>query len=234
MVDGKYVFVQGPGNLVKMDSTIYTETNIQTIKIWDPDSANSYLDRYSMNEFGIRATRSITNSENLYEYYVEAFDFDNGLIWEQMLGTNCDRYLRPLLLFASDGTTFVFWSAPGEKEDHRDVFVNVIDLAGNWGFLQTTSAPDRNLVPLPNQTVAYVWPNPTNGLAKFHWNGSGEGRYTLYDILGRQVLVGSVEGGTVRTLNMNGFASGIYLLRITSTSEPLVKTGSFTQVVLVK
>ena len=59
-----------------------------------------------------------------------------------------------------------------------------------------------------------VYPNPTGELLQIDWENvpSGERRVTLYDLTGRPVLINE----NVNRLNLERFASGVYLIKIES------------------
>jgi len=65
-----------------------------------------------------------------------------------------------------------------------------------------------------------IYPNPTDGLVSIvlHNEDNGSVAYTLYDSKGQVVLEQKNEPNTLFTIDLRGFADGVYILKSTSTS----------------
>jgi len=196
----------------------------------------TYIWLVSMGQYGIRFSihQSPMQTGTINENVIIAQDTSCQEIWRSYISQDSTHAFRTLPWLAPDGTTFIFWSASGLKDGKRDIFANTVDLAGNWGHLQTASTAERTIIPLPTQITLNTWPNPTNGMVQFTWSGKGQGRFVLFDLLGRQLLQGEIAGSTVRLLDMKDLSSGTYVLRV----MPLYRLSGMTtqtrRIVLVK
>jgi len=63
-----------------------------------------------------------------------------------------------------------------------------------------------------------IYPNPTNGLVNISFSEAASNvDIEVYDLLGKQVHhqnMGNITKGSIQTINLNGFADGIYNMRI--------------------
>lgn len=63
-----------------------------------------------------------------------------------------------------------------------------------------------------------IYPNPTNGFINISFSEAASNvDIEIYDLLGKQVHhqnMGNITKGSIQTINLNGFADGIYYMRI--------------------
>ncbi len=70
-----------------------------------------------------------------------------------------------------------------------------------------------------------VYPNPANDLINIHLNVKSDVIIELFDIQGKKLFIEKVEANTtLKQLNLNNFAIGSYILRITGTNGNLLKS----------
>jgi hypothetical protein len=66
----------------------------------------------------------------------------------------------------------------------------------------------------PTQNGATLYPNPTTGISQLTFDGVYSFSYQLYDISGRLLRQGSMEGVQMHTFDITNQVSGLYVLQI--------------------
>ncbi|MFH0882399.1 MAG: T9SS type A sorting domain-containing protein, partial [bacterium] len=198
-----------------LDSTLFV------YRAWNNNDTMAVIDSVKHIPAGYFLTRGFSPGE-LYSLYDRAIycTTDTGHTWQR----------TGELLYPPEGGGISFdlrcgWG-PGELlawhrsiEDKAVVVAYSQDYGATWevlyehppGFSGVVEEPQ---IAFPSTPTLTLWPNPTNGLARFTWSGTGRGVCTLYDLLGRQMQIGEVMAGNVRMLDLNNLASGMYVLRV--------------------
>jgi len=86
-------------------------------------------------------------------------------------------------------------------------------------FLDNISIEKGNLssVSLPDQSIRklLIWPNPASDLVRIENDGLS-GRIEITDLSGRVIQLIESSGRNIDEISLEGFSSGIYLIRLTS------------------
>lgn len=209
-VDDEYFAFFGNSCLIRFSSE-FIATTYDIRNGFTEDGA--FTGRGSINKDGLRIEYHVDNTTHVYR--IAAFDPSFNLAWKHQISPDETTHsYQSLPWLANDGTTFLFWSEPGLKAGKRDIYANVVNLAGDWGVLETSSAPERTIVPLPSQITLRAWPNPTNSRIRFNTTFERPTRVFLYTITGREVWHGTLQPGDNGTIPLSNFPSGPYLLTL--------------------
>lgn len=68
-----------------------------------------------------------------------------------------------------------------------------------------------------------MYPNPTNNVLNLTFPNTVNKPYSVYDLMGREVLKGSLNNTTQAQINVSTLQSGSYILRIAGTTQKFVK-----------
>jgi len=121
--------------------------------------------------------------------------------------------------------------APGELlimywEFYIDSMVEIYrstDYGSSWELLwdtQQLSVEDNHIPPDSPSLDFKIWPNPTNGQVQLSFPLSTGGNLSVYDILGRIVMIESIEDGTkTLKLKLDSLPAGIYLLEFENAAK---------------
>lgn len=145
-----------------------------------------------------------------------------------------------MALFNDDATSYVYFA----YENTNGLKAGYIDgTIANTSYTETTN-PDAtltNLNALPAANTVYrfavnplavkdqekiefsMFPNPTNDVLNLTFPEAVNKPYSVYDLMGREVLKGSLNNTTQAQINVGTLQKGSYILRIAGSTQKFVK-----------
>lgn len=219
--NGRFGFTYNTRDYGDILVQVTAELNLAGQSVLDEYDGVWHVDR---GWFGMVLGHSGDSPEDAKHYsWVTRQNLKGMTVWSIPLTMPGLYNVHPYPFVASDGTTYIFWSLPGIGTDRtypkqRDIYVNVIDLDGNWGSRQVTGV-DEVAGGLPTSFNVGIYPNPTNSSWQVTVETPTNATVTLelYNLLGRKMLETHVlpSAGRARThFDGVGLASGVYLVRV--------------------
>jgi len=170
------------------------------------------------DNYGEEVSWELTNENGVVLYNAEAGSYESASTYTEtfdLVDSGCytfsihDSFGDGICCNEGNGS-YIIISADNEA----------IHIGGNYGTGEqlplriegglSTAEASRN-------ADAKVYPNPSNGIYNIVVTSSYSPVYTIYNLLGQQVLQGKISNGT-GIINLNEAANGVYLLKTTDTT----------------
>ncbi len=220
-------------NMMMMPDSIYC-----TIDRMDMDSLRFPHDSTFIGWFGVQVGRDSMNSDMMNGDSV----YGSHNMMQFMTNVSCYFYWDSLIADSMHGqwhpTEMMGWNGSGWVSLGGTMVGNTITLASSqvysgFAFIgspsSVVSVADRQMTP-GEFRLDQNYPNPFNPSTdiEFYIVSAGHARLAAYDLLGREVSVlvdGSLDAGphTAR-FDATGFASGVYLYRLTTQGGTATRT----------
>ncbi|MCB2212375.1 hypothetical protein KQI52_09720 [bacterium] len=120
--------------------------------------------------------------------WVRAYDDNMNFLWTIRVNEDTDYYHRLIPFLDTYGTTWMFWSVADYDVGYADLYMNVCDLDGTWGYTDVDETESISLLPPNLQPLVY--PNPFNSSTtlRYSLNRPGIVMVAIHDILGRELF----------------------------------------------
>ncbi|MCB2212528.1 T9SS type A sorting domain-containing protein [bacterium] len=160
--------------------------------------------------------------------WVRAYDHDMNFLWTVKVNEDTTYYHEILPYLDDYGTTWMFWRVADYDLYQADLYMNVADMDGGWGYTKVDEYDPLAL--LPDDLQPLIYPNPFNNRTtlQFSLNRAGTVSVNIHDILGRTLFTDSfwrAKGDHTESLSFETFPSGIYFINVENGSHRVtVKT----------
>ena len=199
-------------------------------------TAGSRILKLEVKNAGLEGEAMNSSTSTLFlNFQIWFYEADKSI--EYRYGSN---NVTNMALFNDDATSYVYFA----YENTNGLKAGYIDgTIANTSYTETTNPNDTptNLNALPTANTVYrfalnplavkdqekiefsMFPNPTNDVLNLTFPEAVNKPYSVYDLMGREVLKGSLNNTTQAQINVGTLQKGSYILRIAGSTQKFVK-----------
>lgn len=184
---------------------------------------------------GLEGESMNSNTSTIYlNFQIWFYEIDKSI--EYRYGTN---NVTNLALFNEDATSTVHLSYSDDTTANGGYLSGTV---ANPSYAETNvdiTLPNLNALPAANTMYRFalnslaiadqekvqfsMFPNPTTDVLNLTFETEVDKPYSVYDVLGREVLKGSIENNSETQINVSSLQQGTYILRIAGSTQKFVK-----------
>lgn len=213
-----------------------TGTSLTPISYKVEGTAGNRILKFEVKNAGLEGEAETSSTSTVYlNFQVWYYEADKSI--EYRYGSN---NVTNMAIYNEDGTSSVFFG----YMDNTSMKVGYID--GTITNTTYTESANPNTLPvnlnaLPAVNTVYrfalnplavkdqekvefsMFPNPTSDVLNLTFPEAVNKPYSVYDLMGREVLKGSLNNTTAAQLNVSTLQKGSYVLRIAGSTQKFVK-----------
>jgi len=232
----EYVYVAPLSGYVQDRNTTGTGTGLSPISYKVEGTAGNRILKLELKNAGLEVEFDNNATTNLYLNY-QAWFYEADKSIEFRFGPN---NVTNIAMLNDEGT---YWSIFLYEATNSD---NAGAVTGNtgtptYGEYNDASQITTNLNALPAANTVYrfavnplavkdqekiefsMFPNPTNDVLNLTFPETVNKPYSVYDLMGREVLKGSLNNVTEAQINVGTLQKGSYILRIAGSTQKFIK-----------
>ena len=213
-----------------------TGTSLTPISYKVDGTVGNRILKFEVKNAGLEGEAMSSSTSTIFlNFQVWYYEADKSI--EYRYGSN---NVTNMTIYNEDGTSSVFFG----YQDDTSMKVGYIDgTIANTTYTESANpnALPTNLNALPAANTVYrfalnplavkdqekieftMFPNPTNEVLNLTFPETVNKPYSVYDLMGREVLKGSLNNSTQAQINLGTLQKGSYILRIAGSTQKFIK-----------